>query len=79
MIFTPHIFGLSIHQVDLGFVRTCGPGRRHMLGIPANQSNITFLASRLLPVSHQPHRLGLLRSLVRLSTGERRGDDGNER
>jgi len=78
MKFTPHMFGLSIHQVGLGFVRTCGPGRRHMSGISANQSNITFLAGHLLPVSHQPHRFSLLGSLVRLSTVERRSDDGKE-
>jgi len=78
MKFTPHMFGLGIHQVGLGFVRTCGPGRRCMSGISANQSNITFPAGRLLPVSHQPHRLSLLGSLVRLSTVEQRSDDGKE-
>ena len=70
MKFTPDIFGLSNHQVGLGFVRICGPGRHHMSGMPAKQGDITFLAGHLLPVGHQPHRLSLLGSLVRLGTGE---------
>ena len=75
MKFTPDMFRLSNNQVGLGFVRICGPGRRHMSGMPAKQEDITFLAGHLLPVSHQPCRLGLLGSLVRLGTGERRSDD----
>ena len=78
MKFTPHMFRLGIHQVGLGFVRTCGPGCHCMSGISANQSNFTFPAGHLLPVSHQPHQLSLLGSLVRLSTVEQRSDDGKE-
>ena len=75
MKFTPNIFRLSNHQVSLGFVRICGPGHHHMSGMPAKQGDITFLAGHLLPVSHQPHQLSLLGSLVRLGTGEQRSDD----